>query len=64
MTDFLLGFIELYDGRRNRKIKHLHNKQTLYKLEFSKASSDISSAQLMMNEKMVNTCKNHLQKEL
>ena len=45
-----------------REIKHLHKMQTLYQLEFPKASSDFSNAQLvMMNEKRVNTCKVHLQ---
>ena len=45
-----------------REIKHLHNKQTLYQLDFSKVSSDVSSAQVMMNEKRIDTCKIHLQK--
>ena len=44
------------------EIKHWHKKQTLYQLEFPKASSDVSNAQLVvMNEKRVNTCKIHLQ---
>ena len=52
------------EGEREREIKHLPNKQTLYQLELPKASSNVSSAQLRMNEKMVNTCKIHLQNEV